>query len=196
MEWKRARSIQIQKHLLSVVCKNLILWACKHMKWKYYLGGWICEPYAAWYYPKWWKASAVNKNFRRKNHYFSIHCDLLCLRVPIPTKRETSLHEAWLEDCSHVFWHMHLCNGTWTTRQMICFFFKREWQRGKGDAGDPLPSSFSIVVPHTKDIQHEHGQAFRPPWVFISWCQFQKTNLCLDQKVTFGKTPVSGCCVL
>lgn len=118
MEWERARSIQIQKHLLSVVCKNLVFWACKHMKWKYYLGGWICEPYSAWYYPKWWKEAAVNTNFRGRKHYFLIYWESFMSKSSHSHQevKERSWSMVWrpithVLTCTPVYWHTAKLHG-------------------------------------------------------------------------------------
>lgn len=121
MECERVRSIQIQKHLLSVVCKNLIFWACKHMKWKYYLGGWICEPYSVWYYPKWWKEAAVNKNFRGRKHYFWIHCESSTSSHSHQELKQPSWSTAW-KRITHVLTHT-TCNGTQLTYMAAGFHF-------------------------------------------------------------------------
>ena len=117
MEWERERSIQIQKHLLSVVRKNLIFWACKHMKWKYYLGGWICEPYSAWYYPKWWKEAAANKNFRGRKHYFLIHGESFVSKISHSHQKvkqlSWSMAQRLITYVWHVSWHTGKLHGRW-----------------------------------------------------------------------------------
>lgn len=81
----------------------------------------------------------------------------------------------------------------WAMWQMMCFFFKWEYPRRKGDGGNPLTSSFSIVVSHNQDIQHEHGHVGRhldlPEYSYLG-ASFNRWYL--DQRMTFGKHPISG----